>query len=472
MAQVVKHHNHKGKPGAKLHSVYEGNKPSRVGDRTIETQGMAPIPANKRYGSTWRMFTLWFTPNLELSGVFIGTLAVTFGLGFKLGLISIIVGSIIGALPVAIMCAWGPQTGTGQLPLARMPFGKSVVLPGLVQWLSAIGWLALGAFFGGQAAHLLFHVPFWVGAIIVLVCEAVISIFGYEYVQQAQKWGSVVMSILFAVLFYRVFQHKVVLPHNTVHGTALAGAFVLMTTVALSSTLSWASYASDYSRYLKATTSKASVFLFSFSGLVSSYLIVLILGLAAASVLSDQTAGGVQTLVGGGFMGTIALSAILMAEIISSSLNDYSASLAIQTVGVRIKRPYLSAIVMVIALAAVVWMNDGNLSGKFTNILLFASYWLAPFCAIVMIDWYHHKKLYTPKYLQSAMTLRNLRTGWRALVAFVVAFAIMIPFMDTSLVVGYFSHKMQGADLAFYVGFMVAAVVYLGLLRYRPFKRA
>src|SRR5208282_3814382 len=89
----------------------------------------------------------------------------------------------------------------------------------------------------------------------------------------------------------------------------------------------------------------------------------------------------------------------------------------------------------------------------------------APFCAIVMIDWHYNKKKYTPNFLKTAMSLKNLRVGWRTLVAFLIGFAVMIPFMDTSLIVGYFSHKLQGADLAFYVGFIVTAVIYFFLRR-------
>ena len=56
-------------------SVFEGARPTRTGDLALESQGMAPIPADSRYGGIWRMFTVWFTPNMELSGVFAGTLA-------------------------------------------------------------------------------------------------------------------------------------------------------------------------------------------------------------------------------------------------------------------------------------------------------------------------------------------------------------------------------------------------------------
>ncbi len=204
--------------------VYEGARPTRTGDLTLEGQGMAPIPEDQRYGGVYRMFTVWFTPNMELSGVFAGTLAVVFGLGFGLGLVAIVIGTIIGSLPVAILCTWGPRTGTAQVPLARLPFGKTIVLPGTVQWLSSIAWDALVGLFGGQAAQLLFHVPFWVGVAIVLLIEGAVSVYGYEFVHRLQEWGSAILIVLFLVLTVKIFQHHVVLPHNTVHGGVLFGA--------------------------------------------------------------------------------------------------------------------------------------------------------------------------------------------------------------------------------------------------------
>jgi NCS1 family nucleobase:cation symporter-1 len=453
-------------------AVFEGRRPTHSGDTALETQGMAPIPEDQRYGGTWRMMTVWFTPNMELSGVFIGTLAVVFGLGFQLGLIAIIVGTIIGTVPVALLCTWGPKTGTGQVPLARMPFGRSIVLPGTVQWLSAIGWISLGCLFGAQGAQLLFHIPFWVGALIVLVATGAISIFGYELVHQAERWGGAVMILLFALLTVRIFQHHVALPHNTVHGSALAAAFVLMVTVALSGAFSWASYGSDYSRYLKPTSSTTSVFWFSMAGMIASYVWVMTIGLAAASVLGNQTAGGVRTLMGGGFIGVLALIAIVFAAIVSSSMNDYSASLAFQALGARIRRPFISVVVMVLALAGVLWMNAGSTSTRFENILLFTGYWLSPFCAIVMIDWHYNKGTYKPSFLRTALAWRNLASGWPALVSFAVGFGVMVPFMDTSIVVGPVSHALKGADIAFYVGFVVTGILYFALRRFaRPSAR-
>jgi nucleobase:cation symporter-1, NCS1 family len=235
---------------------------------------------------------------------------------------------------------------------------------------------------------------------------------------------------------------------------------VLMVTVSLSAGISWATYASDYSRYMKPTSSRKSIFWLTLAGLTASYVWVETIGLAGASVLGNQTAAGVRTLMGGGALGVLALIAIVFGAIASNSMNDYTGSLAFQALGARVKRPIIAAVVAVLAFAAILWMNAGNTSGKFTNLLLFIGYWIAPFCAIVLIDWHYDKDKYTPGFLRIALNFRNLRNGWAAIVAFLVGFAAMVPFMDTSIIVGPVAKALDGADLAFYVGFVVAGVLY------------
>ena len=61
------------------------------------------------------------------------------------------------------------------------------------------------------------------------------------------------------------------------------------------------------------------------------------------------------------------------------------------------------------------------------------------------------------------MDLKNLATGWPALVSLIVGFGTMVPFMNTGLLVGPVAKALEGADLSFYVGFVVAAALYLPL---------
>src|SRR3954471_20939208 len=64
---------------------FQGRTPKGAGDLSVETHGIAPVPADRRYGSPGRLFTVWFAPQVNMTGVFTGALAITFGLGFWLG---------------------------------------------------------------------------------------------------------------------------------------------------------------------------------------------------------------------------------------------------------------------------------------------------------------------------------------------------------------------------------------------------
>jgi nucleobase:cation symporter-1, NCS1 family len=443
--------------------IFRGNRPQKAGDRSLETHGMSPIPEDERYGGAWRNFTVWFAPNMELSGVFTGTLAFTLGLGFWTGFLAIVLGVILGALPVALLATWGPKTGMGQLPLARLPFGRTISIPAAVQWLSSVAWDALVGLFGGEAAQLLFHVPFFLGVIIVLALQGAIGFLGYEYIHQIEKWGSVILAVLFAVLSVRILQQGNIPANNTVTGGAAVGAFILMTTIALSGSFSWASYAADYSRYMKKDSKPQPIFLWTLAGLAASYIWMYTIGLAGAKVLVDQTAGGVQSLVGGGIIGVLALIAIIFGAITGNAMNDYSGSLAIQAAGVKIRRHWMAFAGTVLAFGLIMWLNSGNLSGKFQNVLLFTAYWLAPFFAIILIDWIMRGGRVSREGLAMLMEYRNLSVGWQALVALVVGFAAMVPFMNTGLLIGPIANALQGADLSFYVGFLVGGAVYFVL---------
>ena len=422
---------------------------------------MAPIPEDDRYGSSKRNFTVWFAPNMELSGVFTGTLAFTLGLGLWPGLLAILLGVCLGAFPVAYLATWGPKTGMGQLPVARLPFGKCIALPAAVQWLSAIAWDGLVGLFGAEGAQALFHIPFALGVLVVLALEGLVGFVGYEVIHQLEKWGSAILAVLFVVLSVRILQHGDIPLHDTVHGGVAVGAFVLMSTIAFGGAFSWASYAADYSRYQKKDTPSVPVFWWTFGGLYASYVWTYAIGLAGARVLSDQTAVGVRTLVGGGVLGTVALVTVIFGAITSNAMNDYSGSLALQAAGVKLKRNWSALLGTVIAFCLILWIHQGNTAGRFQSVLLFSAYWIAPFLAIIIIDWHDRKGTTTYAGLSALMDRKNLPAGWPALVSLVLGFCAMVPFMNTSVLEGPVARALDGADLSFYVGFLVCGGMYL-----------
>lgn len=439
-------------------SVYEGSMPSHEGQTTLEMHGMAPIPLENRYGRLHRVFTVWFTPNLVPAAFFIGALATVIGVGFWLGLVSIVLGTLLGGLLVSVMGTWGPRTGVGQLPLARLSFGKTVVIPGTLQWLSTIAWDAINAIFGAEAIHILIHVPFWIGLLIVLAMQGLLGLFGYEALHLFEKWISVVLGAMFVVITVKIVNIGNFHAAASAHGADLVGDFILMTTIAASFVVSWGAYASDYSRYMKPTTSRQAIFWLTLAGVSLSSMWIEFLGLAAASLAVNDTAGGLQHLLGGGLLGGLALVAIWIGTVAVNAMNDYSGSLSLQAAGVRVKRPYVAVVVTVLAFFLTLWLDTGNLATKFENVLLFITYWVPPFAAIQMVDWWrHHGRL----DVSHIVDFRHLRPGWDGLVALLVGFGVAVPFMDTSLYEGPISSNwLHGGDIAFLVGFLVGGGVY------------
>ena len=68
-------------------------------------------------------------------------------------------------------------------------------------------------------------------------------------------------------------------------------------------------------------------------------------------------------------------------------MNDYSGSLALQTIGVRVRRPVSAVIVTVLAFALILWLHAADTATRFTDVLLLVSYWIPAFVAVVVIDW-------------------------------------------------------------------------------------
>jgi NCS1 family nucleobase:cation symporter-1 len=341
-----------------------------------------------------------------------------------------------------------------------MAFGGGVVLPAALQWLGSIAWDALVGLFGGEALAVLLGIPFWLAVLIVMGVQGVVGFFGYEFIHRLQAVLTVVLLVTFVVFAVKlVGGHEVVTP-PTVEGADLAGAFVLMVTIAFSIALSWASYAADFSRYLPADSSRAKVFSYTFAGIASAYIFVEAIGIAAGNVVSEQTAEGVRSVMGGGLLGALALLVIALASIGSGVMNDYSGSLALQTIGVRVRRPVSAVIVTVPAFALILWLHAADTATRFQNVLLLVSYWIPGFVAVVVIDWL--VRVRGRATINPASESTDRRDAVVAVIVFVLAYVASVPFMNTSLFQGPVARAWHGADTAYFVNLLVAVVLYGG----------
>jgi NCS1 family nucleobase:cation symporter-1 len=447
-------------------SAHLDGMPTHEGDLSIEAHGMEPIPASARYGSVNRLFTVWFTPNLVPAAFFVGTLAAAdfIGLGWWTGLAAILVGNIIGAGLVAYLSAMGPHIGMAQIPASRLPFGKSIVVPAVINWLSTIAWDAINAFFGAYAISVVTGdaIPFPVGLLIVVACQAALSIVGYEAIHTFERWAAIGLAILFAVVTVAVLGKA---NFGLADGAASSvGSFVLMTTIAGSFNIAWALYASDYSRYLPESTPRNQVFIRVFLGLALSAVWIEALGLAVVGALGSEadTVHQINSLVGGGIVGFLAMVAIFFGTVAVNSMNDYTGSLSLLAAGIRVPRPVSAAIVAVLSFLATLYLYYNNFSNTVENYLLVITYWIGPWAAIVIVDWRRRGDRASGA---KAVDFSLLPSGRNALISLVVGFVVSVPFMNQTLYVGPASTALGGADIAYVIGFIVAAVLYSFLER-------
>jgi NCS1 family nucleobase:cation symporter-1 len=447
--------------------------PTHEGDLTIEARGFEPIPETARYGSVSRIFTVWFTPNLVPAAFFIGLLAAApfLQVGLVTGILAIVVGNVIGAAVVGALSTMGPATGMAQMPLARLAFGKSIVLPGILNWISCIGWDGINNVFGAAAITLLTGLAFPISLAIIVVAQGLLGVIGYEAIHTFEKYMAIVLGVMFAVLTVAILTGGQASTGRADGMTGLdqVGAFVLYAAIAASFVLAWGLYASDYSRYLPVDAPRSRIFWYTVLGLTLSAGWIEILGLLVADKSSGPGVGTINTILGGGLLGALAMIAIAIGTVAVNAMNDYTGSLSLLAAGFKVRRIYSAIAVAVLGFFFALYLNAGDLALKFEGYLLFILYWVTPWAGVILTDWWLRG---SPRRLDVRWLtdFGRLPSGALALVAMVVGFVASLPFQTSSfgqeiadrtgLPINAWAPALHFADVAFVVGFVVSALIY------------
>jgi nucleobase:cation symporter-1, NCS1 family len=104
------------------------------------------------------------------------------------------------------------------------------------------------------------------------------------------------------------------------------------------------------------------------------------------------------------------------------------------------------------------WLHAADTATRFQDVLLLVSYWIPAFVAVVVIDWL--LRIGGRPSINPAEEPTDRRDAAAALIVFVLAYAAAIPFMNTSLIEGPIARAWHGADIAYFVNLLVAAVLY------------
>ncbi len=110
-------------------------------------------------------------------------------------------------------------------------------------------------------------------------------------------------------------------------------------------------------------------------------------------------------------------------------------------------------------------LGQGNFITNYTNFLLLLLYFVIPWSAINLVDFYllRHEQYDIPAIFDPDGIYG--RVNWRAILAYIVAILLELPFVSTTLYTGPLVNYLGGADISWIIGLAVAAIVYYVLMK-------
>ncbi|MGI0078944.1 MAG: purine-cytosine permease family protein [Nitrososphaerales archaeon] len=437
----------------------------------IERFGIDHIPEDKRHGSPGRIFTIWFAANLTIADYVIGVLCIQiFGLTLYQTVPVLIVGNVLGGLLVGLSAAMGPTLGFPQLFSSRNSFGrKGNYVPGGLNWVSTVGWFTVNTILGAEALQVILpSFSFYLAAVILVAAQVLIGIYGHDFIHLFEKWMSVVLGLIWLGVFIIAIPHLTeavsYVPPGGSASTPLLSDLGIALAVSFSYIMSWSPYASDYSRYLPFASSKRKITLFALAGgAIASFAIEVVGAIVEASTQSSSTQYFSVLNTFAGSLGMIALIGIILGAIAANALNIYTNSLSALVLDIKTKR-WVTVIVGGVVGLALALAGGANFAQNFQNFLLILDYWITPWLAIILVDFFILKRA-------TVESLKQVK-GWDfgTLGIYGLAILISVPFMSPALplgpIVGAIANPyLGGADFSYYISFVIAGVLYYAYRR-------
>jgi NCS1 family nucleobase:cation symporter-1 len=437
--------------------------PASYGEKifTVEPFSTEHIPQTERHGRARHLFPLWLGANLTIADYALGFLPIALGLPWRLTILAILLGNLAGGAVLGLSAAMGPGAGYPQLVLGRRAFGRvGGYLPAALNWVSTVGWFTVNNILGAFGLQILFPgLSFAVAALILVVVQVLLAVYGHNLIHSYERVMSVILGALFLVASIIALTRGQNLAAYVPRATGTLPLFAVVLAAAFSYIASWAPYASDYSRYMPSSTPLGASLGWTWLGSALASAWLELLGAAVAVVAGAQGKDPIAALrVVMGAFGLPAVVAVILGGTAADALNLYSNSLSARALDIRLPRWVLALVAGIVGLAGSLY-GSGQFGHFYESFLLLLGYWVTPWLGVLCVDYYM-----TGKRGEDMDRPRGTVNG-RGLIAYLAGIAVSIPFMSGPLFTGPVAAWMGGADFSFYIGFVVAGLLYLLLAR-------
>ncbi|HEX4834623.1 MAG TPA: cytosine permease [Trebonia sp.] len=438
--------------------------------RYVENRHIDHIPDAARHGKPWQQLVFWFGGNVNVFNAVLGGVLVSIGLTFWWAVIAIIVGTLIGALLIALHATQGPRLGVPQSIQSRGQFGfygAAFMFPAVLAL--NIGFIAAELVIQAQAmtgVTSALTIPEWI--LVLAVPSAVIGIYGYRWIHRVMQATAAVVGVALVIMLAQGLHHGSLSAAQTTLGRPSAGLFLAGVALLVIDLLSFGPFVSDYTRYLPARTNGRRLFWAIYAGnvlatagtcIIGAYLTALLPTLATVSAI-------------GKISGKWALVVMALSLVNANTFNAYTGSFQViafgsmwrrfraESVAVRVI-PFLCVLAAGTVIACYGYQNFvTNLSNFLDDVLVL----FIPWSAVNLADYflirhgdYDVASFFTPDGVYG-------RFAWRGLLAYVAGLVAELPFVAQPEYTGWLVKPLGGADVSWLVGWIVAAGIYLVLV--------
>ena len=433
----------------------------------VEAHGIEPIPIAERHGRPRELAFLWAGAFVNYASLFTASLLTTYyGLGVWDGLAATALGTVAAAIILGLLSNTGPHSGLPQIVFTRRIFGlRGSYLGAALTLFLAVGWFAVDCVIAAQAGAQLFgggnRLLTFSFVLLIAAVSVGVAIYGHQTIKVLEAYGAVTFAVLSAVLFLSLAPmfHWGVAPSAS--GPDYAGAFVLGFMTCFALVASWFPFASDYSRYLPATSSKRAVSLWPVAGVCIPMILLGLFGLLLPTIDAKlASTQGVLAVISAHAPNWVAIPFfifIVVGEIWANYLDVYTAGLVTLAMGIRLKRwqTALGCGVLGTSLATyAVLVTDFHLA--YEDFLILTYLWAPAWAAVVLLSFFVFEGKSRPRLAIGAWLAGTAAS--LLFVNYVNLFGNLLgqpTFFNDGLIT-----KMHGADLSGIVSVAVAAAIY------------
>ncbi|MFD6890370.1 purine-cytosine permease family protein [Streptomyces sp. NPDC059957] len=449
----------------------------------IEAHGIDHVPDEERHGRPRELFPVWAAANVNYLSMVVGGALILMGLSLGQAIAVIVLGSLFWA-PIGLLAVSGPASGTPSEVIARAMYGirgnrVNIAVNG---WLLCICYIALNLAAAAVAAFVLvekagIETNSGVKITVVVVIAALtlaIGVYGHATMVKLYPPIAIALTVTFAVVAAYVCTRAGLgrQPAEPLTGGALWATLAAGITLIASGPLSYTNSA-DFSRYLPRTASRTAVAGWTaLGGFLPGVLLTSLGALAATVVDMAEPQAGLEGILPSWFS-PVFLLAIVFGTIANNAMTAYSSGLALQAMGVRVRRSVGvlvdGALAVVVTLYALLVSDFLDTVG---NLLQLTVVVLGPSTAVYATDILLRRCRYDgPALGDETPGSPFWYTGgvnWAGALALTAGIAAAALCVDT-LYTGPVARALDGVDLSLPAGIAVAASLY-ALLMHRSLR--